>query len=162
MNAIVVVDKNWCIGREGQLLVHLPGDLKFFKEKTLGKTIVVGRKTLESFPGAKPLPGRENVVVTGNDEFCNENCTICYSFEGLMKVLNRIPPEDVYIAGGQSVYRQFMPYVDTVYVTKLENSYEGDRYFMNLDGDEAFEMTWSSPVHEEGGVKYRFTKYERK
>ncbi len=162
MNAIVVVDRNWCIGRDGKLLVHLPGDLKYFKEKTLGKTIVIGRKTLESFPGGNPLPQRENVVVTGNGSYCNDNCTICYSFEGLLDVLGRIPKDQVFIAGGQSVYEQFMPYVSTIYVTKVDNTYEGDRYFPNLDEDEDFQLTWTSPDQFENGVKYNFAKYQRK
>ncbi|MEG0157078.1 MAG: dihydrofolate reductase [Anaerovoracaceae bacterium] len=162
MNAIVVVDQDWGIGREGKLLVHLPGDLNYFKEKTLGKTIVMGRKTLDSLPGGKPLPGRTNIVLTGNQGFCNQACTVCYSFEELVAKLEIYPKEEVFISGGEAVYRQFMPYVDTIYVTKIEKSFSADRFFENLDEHEAFQLTWQDEPREENGVRYRFAKYERK
>ena len=84
MNAIVVVDRNWAIGREGNLLVHLPGDLKYYKEKTTGNVIVYGRKTLSTYPGGKPLPNRTNIVLTRNRDYENDGCIICHSREEVL------------------------------------------------------------------------------
>ena len=108
MNAIVVVDKNWAIGKDGSLLVHLPGDLKYYRQKTLGKVIVVGRKTLESFPGGKPLPDRTNIVLTSDPAYGANGCIICHSKDEVMETIAGYDPEDVFIAGGSQIYEQFM------------------------------------------------------
>lgn len=162
MNAIVVVDKNWAIGKEGGLLMHLPGDLKYFKEKTEGKNIVIGRKTLESFPGAKPLPNRNNIVLTGNREFENENCDVCYSMAQLMMTIGKLPKEEVFIAGGQQIYKEMLEFCDTFYVTHIEKEFlNADKFFPDLT-KENVEETWRSDTVEEKGVRYYFAKYERK
>ena len=96
MNCIVVADMNWAIGKDNGLLAHLPGDLKYYKEKTLGKVIVIGRKTLESFPGGKPLPGRTNLVLTGNPDYKNENCIVCCGMDALEKAMAQYDDEDRY------------------------------------------------------------------
>jgi dihydrofolate reductase len=166
MNAIVVVDENWAIGKDGDLLVHLPGDLKYFREKTLGNTVVYGRKTLESFPGGKPLPGRKNVVLTRNTAFrlpegSETELSVCHEKEEILEMA-RDTSAEVFICGGESIYEQFMEYVDTVFVTKIKASFEADKFFPDLDEDGDFEMTWESGLQEENGVAYTFTKYERK
>ena len=117
MNAIVVVDKNWAIGKDGSLLVHLPGDLKYYRQKTLGKVIVVGRKTLESFPGGKPLPDRTNIVLTSDAAYEAPGCIICHSKDEVMETIAGYDPEDVFIAGGSQIYEQFMEDCDGFYVT---------------------------------------------
>ena len=104
MKSIVVVDKNWGIGKDGDLLVHLPGDLKYFKEKTLGKVVVMGRTTFESLPGKKPLPGRVNIVLSRDLEFHPEGCIMCRSKEELFKELENYDDDDVMIMGGSYVY----------------------------------------------------------
>ena len=161
MNSIVVVDKNWAIGRDNDLLVHLPGDLKYYKEKTTGKVIVIGRKTLESFPGGRPLPNRTNLVLTSNPEYKNQYCTVCLGEEAMMEEIKKFPTEDIFVSGGQSIYDLFLDKCDTVYVTKIDAEYPADRYFKNLDQDSAFKVTWQSDVQEEKGTKYTFVKYER-
>lgn len=161
MKAIVVVDKNWAIGNKNRLLAHLPGDLKYFKERTLGKTIVMGRETLETLPGKKPLPGRNNVVLTRNREYATD-CSICNSTEQLMDMVNGADPEEIFIIGGEKVYREFLPMCDTCYVTKIDKAYEADKFFRNLDEDEEFEAVWESEAKEENGTKYRFIEYRRK
>lgn len=161
MNAIVVVDENWGIGRDGGLLTHLPGDLKYYKSKTLGKVVVIGRKTLESFPGGRPLPGRTNVVLTGDMDYETEGCIICHSREELMEVLAGYDPEDIYISGGAAVYRQFLDDCDIFYVTKIYSGFEADRYFPDLDAA-GLEVVWESELQEEKGLAYRFLKYERR
>jgi len=162
MNAIVVVDSNWAIGNKGGLLMHLPEDLRHFREMTIGKTIIIGRKTLESFPGGRPLPGRTNIVLTGNREYERDDCIICHSREEVMQKISDVDEEDVFVCGGASVYRQFMDLCDTFYVTRLDRAFEADRYFEDLDRAEEIEETDSGSAGEDEGVKYRFAKYERK
>ena len=162
MKAIVVVDENWGIGKDGQLLVHLPGDLAYFKEKTLGKTIIVGRKTLESFPGGKPLPGRRNIVLTENQSFDKDNCAICNDLDELFDEIAQLDGEDIFVVGGACIYELFLPYCDDVFVTRIQAAYDADRHFPNLDQSDGFVKTWQSDLMEEKGVKYRFEKYSRK
>ena len=158
MNASVVVDENWNIGRDGGLLVHLPGDLKYFKERTYGKTVVVGRKTLESFPGAKPLPGRKNVVLSRNEDYNPKDCTVYHSKEELMEAL---AGEEVFVSGGEQIYLQFMEDCRRFYVTKIYASFPADRSFPNLDEMEDLAVTWKSDVQEEKGIRYQFFEYTR-
>ena len=162
MKAIVVVDENWGIGKDGQLLVHLPGDLAYSKEKTLGKTIIVGRKTLESFPGGKPLPGRRNIVLTENQSFDKDNCAICNDLDELFDEIAQLDGEDIFVVGGACIYELFLPYCDDVFVTRIQAAYDADRHFPNLDQSDGFVKTWQSDLMEEKGVKYRFEKYSRK
>lgn len=161
MKAIVVVDENWSIGKDGGLLVHLPGDLKYYKEKTYGKTVVIGRKTLESFPGAKPLPGRANLVLTRNPEYKPEGCQVFHSKEELLEYLGT-DTEEVYISGGENIYRQFMEDCDKFYVTKIYAEFPADRSFPDLDQRDDMEITWKSDIQEEKNIKYQFFEYTRK
>ena len=161
MKAIVVVDEKWNIGRDGGLLVHLSGDLKYFKQRTIGKTIVIGRKTLESFPGAKPLPGRPNLVLTRNPGYKPDGVQIFNSKEQLMEHLGP-DTEDVFICGGENIYRQFLEDCDTFYVTKIYDSFPADRSFPNLDERDDMEITWQSEEQEEKGIRYQFFEYKRK
>ncbi|GAB1476161.1 dihydrofolate reductase [Bacillota bacterium] len=160
MKAIVVVDKNWAIGKDNSLLAHLPGDLKFFKEKTLGKTIVMGRQTLESFPGGKPLPGRRNIVLTSNENY-PAACQICCSIDGVFECLEG-HDDDVFIAGGEQIYRQFISCCNVAYVTKIDSVLYGDKFFPNLDEDESWELAYESGSICENGLNYRFTEYRRR
>lgn len=162
MNCIVVADQNWAIGKDNGLLVHLPGDLKYYKEKTLGKVIIIGRKTLESFPGGKPLPGRTNIVLTGNPEYKNENCIVCCGLDELNRTVAYYDDEDIFVSGGAMIYDLMLDRCDKVFVTKIYDTFEADRYFRNMDEDEDFLMTWESDPIEENGLTYRFTLYERK
>ncbi len=161
MRAIVAVDEKWGIGKEGKLLTHIPGDLHFFKEKTLGKIVIMGRETLESLPGAKPLPGRRNIVLTRNKEY-QVDCEVCYSKEELFNKLKGEDPENIYIIGGELVYHQFLPYYHQIYVTKMEGDFQAEKFFDNLDENDSFEMVWESDPHEENGVRYKFTEYVKR
>ncbi len=160
MKAIVAVDEKWGIGRDGKLLTHIPGDLQFFKEKTLGKIVVMGRETLESLPGAKPLPGRKNIVLTRNKAYTTD-CLICHSKEELFAALRGENSEDIYIIGGQEVYREFLPYCHQIYVTKMGGDFHAEKFYDNLDKNSSFSMVWESEPHEENGVNYKFTEYVR-
>lgn len=160
MKAIVAVDRNWGIGKDNSLLVHLPEDLKFFKMKTLGKVIVMGRQTLESFPGGKPLPGRTNIVLTGNEDY-PASCEICCSTDELFNCLKDYEEKNIFIVGGEQVYRQLLDRCDTVYVTKIDAAFPADRHFPNLDEDLEWKVVYESePVHE-NGYTYRFCEFER-
>jgi dihydrofolate reductase len=161
MKAIVAVDRNWGIGKDNSLLAHLPGDLKYFKGKTYGKVIVMGRKTLESFPSGKPLEGRTNIVLTSNEDY-QTPCEICCSKDDLRECLKNYEDEDVYIVGGEKVYREFIHYCDTIYVTKIDAVFSADRYFPNLDEDPLWEMSYQGSPITENGFTYRFTEYTRK
>ena len=140
MNLIVAVDKNWAIGYGNKLLVSIPQDMKFFRETTSGKVVVMGRKTLESFPGGQPLKKRTNIVLTGNPNY---------------------PAEDVYVIGGESVYRALLPYCDKAYVTRIDHAYLADTYFPNLDEDPEWKMTKVSDEQTYFDLEYVFTIYER-
>jgi dihydrofolate reductase len=155
--AVVAVDRNWAIGKGDKLLCHLPGDLKYFKELTIGKKILVGRKTLDSFPGGRPLPGRENIVVTRDPSFEREGCTVCHSLEEALSQAG-----EVIVCGGDSIYRAMLPMTDTVYVTKIDAAFDADRYFPNLDEDPEWEITADSDEMTYFDIAYQFVKYERR
>lgn len=166
MKAIVAVDSKWGIGKNGDLLVHIPGDLKYFKKMTMGKILVVGRKTLESFPGGRPLPGRATVVLTENEYYTNEDCDVCKKTDDLIQVIKDSKEdvdmaEDVFVAGGGSIYRELLPCCDQLFITKIEGDFDADVYFPDIDENPDFEMVWESDFHEDNGVRYRFTRYER-
>ncbi len=161
MKAIVAVDRNWAIGKDNALLAHLPGDLKYFKEKTLGKVVVMGRQTLESFPGGKPLPGRENIVLTTKDDY-PAVCEICCSKDQLFQCLEGCNPDNIFIIGGEQIYREFLPYCDRVYVTKIDEAFEADKHFPNLDEDTQWELVKSGDPVMEKGLSYCFLEYKRR
>jgi dihydrofolate reductase len=160
MKAIAAVDANWGIGMNGRLLARLPADLKRFREITTGNVIVVGRETLESFPGKKPLPHRTTVCLTRNRDY-KADCVIAHSMDECLKYLSEFSRGDIYIAGGESVYAQFLPYCDCCLITKMEASLRADRFFINLDNSEEFKLESESEAICENGITYRFMEYRR-
>ena len=166
MKLIVATEKNWGIGKDNQLLAHLPGDLKYFKEKTTGKVVIMGRKTLESLPGGRPLPKRTNVVISRNPDFQPEGCIMAATTEEAVKKALVLAGEggsdDLMVMGGASIYEQLLPQSDTCYVTRIDAAFASDCSFPNLDEDPEFTKVWESPVQEENGVTYRFTEYRRR
>jgi len=162
MKAIVVVDSNWGIGKDGDLLVHLPSDLKYYRKQTLNKVIVIGRKTLESFPNQKPLNKRVNLVLTSNSNYQNENAIICVGLANLKKELKKYNDDEIYISGGQMIYNLFLNECDEIYVTKIKKEFEADRHFHNLHLDPNFELKFISPTYTENGVEFNFCIYHNK
>ncbi len=162
MNIIVAVDKNWSIGSQGQLLVSIPEDKKMFREETLGKVIVMGRKTLESLPGKRPLYGRTNIVLTKNPDYQVKGAIVCHSLSEARKELLRFPDEDCFIIGGQSIYEQFLPYCDTAHVTYIDYSYNADVHFPDLDRLPDWEMLLESDEQTYFDLCYTFRLYHRK
>lgn len=162
MNLIVAVDENWAIGNKGDLLVRIPADHKMFRQETIGKVVVLGRKTMDTFPNGQPLKNRTNVVLTRNPSYECKDAVVVHSVEELLEVLRRYPSEDVYVIGGTSVYEQLLPHCDTAHVTKIDHAYEADSYFPNLDGDPDWEVTADSEEQYYFDLTYHFVKYERK
>lgn len=162
MNAIVAVDNNWAIGCKNRLLVRIPADHKNFRQETTGKVVVLGRKTLETFPQGMPLPNRTNIILSTNPEYKVKDAVVVHSKEELDTELKKYPTEDVYIIGGESVYRMMLPACDVVHVTKIDHGYEADAYFPNLDKDDEWEITAESEEQTYFDLPYYFVKYERK
>ncbi|MDO4552301.1 MAG: dihydrofolate reductase [Bacillota bacterium] len=163
MKAIVAVDENWAIGREGELLVSLPGDLQHFRRVTLGKTVVMGRATLESLPGGKPLKGRRNLVLSSRLE-PGEGYEVASSPEELFLLLEAGGPaqEEAFVVGGEQVYRLLLDHCHYIYVTKVEGRFPADKYFPDLDAMPDWECVQEGPWQEENLLRYRFTEYRRK
>lgn len=162
MNLIVAVDNNWAIGNKNELLVRIPNDHKHFREETTGKVVVLGRKTLETFPQGMPLKNRTNIILSSNPSYRVKDAIVVHSVEELMEELKQYPQEDIYIIGGESVYRQLLPYCNVAHVTKIDHTYDADSYFPNLDQDEEWKITADSEEQTYFDIAYRFVKYERK
>ena len=161
MNLIAAVDKNWAIGKNNQLLVRIPMDQKFFRETTTGKVVVMGRKTLESFPGGVPLKNRTNIVMTHNPNYQVKDAIVVHSMDELHEELKKYPSEDIYVIGGESVYRQLLPYCDVVHATRIDMEYQADAHFPNLEKDPEWVVTADSDEQTYFDIPYTFVKYER-
>ena len=161
MNAIVAVDSNWAIGNKGQLLISIPADMKMFRQETTGKVIVLGRKTIETFPNARPLPNRTNIILSTQKDYEVKDAPVVHSVEELLEELKKYNTEDVYIIGGDSIYKQMIDYCDTVHVTKIDREYEADAYFPNLDQMPEWSITAESDEQVYFDTTYSFVKYEK-
>lgn len=161
MNIIVAVDKNWGIGKDNKLLVSIPSDMKFFREETMNKVVVMGRKTLESFPNGLPLKKRTNIVLTKDRNYKVKDAILVHSVEELMEELKKYDSEDIYVIGGDSIYRQLLPYCDVAHVTKIDYAYEADSYFPNLDEMSDWTIERTSEELTYFDLEYMFVKYVR-
>lgn len=161
MNIIAAVDRNWAIGRKGKLLVTIPNDHKHFREETLGKVVVLGRRTLETFPQGMPLSGRDNIILSRNPSFRVKGAKVVHSLEDLKKALEPYPSQDIYCIGGESIYRQLLPWCDTAHITMIDQRYEADAYFPNLDQEPGWKVTAESDEQTYFDIAYTFLKYER-
>ena len=163
MKLIVCVDANWGIGYKNELLVRIPSDQKFFRETTTGKVVVMGRKTLESFPGGKPLKNRVNIVLSSSDKTSKvEDEIYVKTIDDCLELLKQYNEDDVYIIGGASIYKQFLPYCDTAYVTKVDREFSADTYFPNLDKDDEWEIVSESDEQTYFDNTFAFLTYKRK
>lgn len=162
MNAIAAVDANWAIGNKNRLLTSIPADMKFFREKTMGHVVVMGRKTLESFPNGLPLKNRINIVLTANRSYKVKDAIIVHTKEKLLEELKKYDSNELYVIGGGSIYEMLIPYCDTAYITKIDHAYAADTYFPNLDQMDDWEMTEVSEEQTCFDLEYVFAKYERK
>lgn len=161
MNLIVAVDQNWAIGKDGRLLVNIPADRQLFMKETTGKTVVMGRKTLESLPGGQPLGNRENIVLTRDRNYRVKGAVVCHSVEEALELLRGKNQEDVFVIGGQSIYEQFLPYCGTAHVTYVDYAYDADTLFPNLDRDPDWRLVQESDEQTYFDLCYYFRQYER-
>ena len=161
MKLIASADKNWGIGFKNKLLVSIPTDMKFFRQTTTGKIVVMGRKTLESFPNGLPLKNRTNIVLTGNKDYRVKDAVIVHTLEELQEELKRYQSDDIYVIGGERIYRQLLPLCDTAYITRIDAAFQADTFLPNLDELEEWTMTEEGEEQTCFDLEFRFTKYER-
>ena len=161
MNLIAAVDKNWAIGKDNKLLVSIPMDMKFFRETTTGKVVVMGRKTLESFPNGLPLKNRTNIVLTHNVNYDGKGAIVVHTMEALLEELKKYNSEDIYVIGGEQIYKALLPYCDVAHITKIEFAYDADAYFPNLDEMPEWKVVADSEEQTYFDLEFFFYKYEK-
>lgn len=162
MNLIVAVDENWAIGYKNELLIRIPADMKMFRQETTGKVVVLGRKTLETFPNGQPLKNRTNIILSTKKDYQVKDAIVVHSIEELLEELKNYPSEDIYIIGGETIYRQMLPYCDVAHVTRIDRKYEADAFFPNLEEDGNWNITAESDEQSYFDTTYTFVKYERR
>lgn len=163
MNIIVSVDKKWGIGNKGKLLVSIPKDMKLFREETVGKVIIMGHNTLLSLPGSQPLAGRENIVLSKDKNLKIKGAKVVNSLESCLEYFreNNINDEDVFVIGGESAYRNFLPYCNVAHVTYIDYEYAADRHFLNLDLDKEWNLVLETEEETYFDIPYTFRMYKR-
>lgn len=161
MNLIVAVDKNWGIGKNNKLLTSIPADMKFFVSKTTGNVVVMGRKTLESFPNKKPLKNRVNIVLTRNPDYKVEGAIVVRSDEELQAELAKYDSEKIFVIGGESIYKKMLNMCDVAYVTKMDYAYDADAHFPNLDEIDNWELAEAGEEETYFDLEYAFCTYRR-
>lgn len=161
MKAVVAVDSNWGIGYKGRLLQLIPEDMRFFKQLTWGKTVVMGRATFESLPGQEPLKGRSNIVLSRNGSFKNDGVKVCRSTEELLKELEKFNTDEVFVIGGESVYAELLPFCSEAYVTRIEKAYTADKFFPDLDKNPEWKLLSVSDGNIYNDTRFRFCEYTR-
>ena len=160
MELIVNTSRNWAIGRRGSLLFSLPEDMKYFREKTLHKTVLMGRRTLESFPGGRPLVNRTNIVLSADPAFRRDDIVLCRSPREAAEAVSSLPPDEVMLIGGETIYRMFLPCCSLAYVTRVEQDIpDADSFFPDLDHLSGWELTECSPKKTQNGLDFRFCVY---
>lgn len=162
MNLIACADKNWGIGFDGELLFRIPDDLKRFKEMTLGKTVVMGRKTLESLPNGKPLPKRLNIVLSRDKEFKTKGAKVINSISDFLQKYDAVNNPDIFVIGGEQIYRELTSYCKYAYITRVDADRPADTFIENFDELKNFKLANRSPVCDCNGVKYTFDVYENR
>lgn len=166
MQLIAAVDKNWAIGYKGQMLVTIPADQKLFRQETMGKIVVMGRKTLLTLPGGRPLDGRINLILTSDPSFTVKGADTCHSLEEALAKLESykkergFTEEDIFCIGGEQVYREFLPYCTAAHITWIDYSYVADTHMVNLE-QEGWLVTDSSDEQTYFDLCYEFRKYKR-
>ena len=162
MKMIVCVSDNFGIGYKNDLLFSLPPDMKFFRETTLGKIVIMGRSTLDSFPGGKALKNRVNIVLTRDKDFCREDVLAFHSVEDVLSHIEKYNSDDVYVIGGAEIYGLFEPYCDTALVTRVRKNPLADKFFFNIDESANWEKESESEMMEHDGCEFTFCRYIRK
>lgn len=162
MNMIVAVDNHWAIGYKNKLLVRIPADQRFFRMETTNKAVIMGRRTLESFPGGVPLKQRLNVVITADAAYTVKGAVVVHNVAQALEAVKDYASGDVYVIGGASIYRQMLEFCDVVHVTKIDYTYEADTWFPDLDKLPEWELTGESDEQTYYDLTYTFCRYQRK
>lgn len=162
MRMIVAVDSRWAIGNKGQLLVSIPADLRRFRDITTGKTVILGRKTLDTFPSGRPLKNRRNIVLTRDKSYKIPDAEVVNDLNSLFDIIKGTDSDDIYVIGGSSVYLQLLPYCDVAYVTKIDYRYEADAFLPNLDEDPEWECVEESEEQTYYDLIYTYCRYEKR
>ncbi|MCR5823929.1 MAG: dihydrofolate reductase [Lachnospiraceae bacterium] len=161
MNLIVAVDKHWGIGYNNSLLVSIPADKKNFRAMTTGKTIIMGRRTLESFRDGKPLPDRNNIVITTKKNYDGRGAIVVHSVEEALEKARELSAEDdIFVIGGGQIYKQLYEQCKKAYVTKIDYSYRADTFFPDLDADKNWKMTEESEEQTCFDIEFTFCTYD--
>lgn len=160
--AIVAADSNWGIGFNGNLLEHIPEDLKYFKQLTTDKVVVMGRKTWDSLP-KKPLPNRTNIIITKDYKKISDQGVMFYPLQGIKNFMQLQKNYlDFFVIGGGQIYKELLPFCDRVYVTKIYKEHENvDTYFPNLDNDTAWASRPIGTLQDHKDFSYQFWEYVR-
>lgn len=162
MNMIAAVDRNWGIGKDNGLLDNIPEDMRFFRETTKGKAVIMGKNTFLSFPNQKPLPNRLNIVLTRDKSFAPCGVVVCDNIDAAVAVAkSEYADEDIFVIGGESVYTAMEPLCDKAYITKIDNEYEADKHFVNLDEISAWRIKSEEMIKTEKGLYITFVTYVR-
>ena len=161
IRVIVAVDKNWAIGKDGKLLNNIPDDQRFFRQTTTNQVVIMGRKTLESLPGGKPLPNRTNVILTRNEDFQDPDVLVAHSVQEALDLAQE-KGADIYIAGGSEIYEQMLNYCDEAYVTFIDYAYQADTYFPNLDKMSEWVLVAESEEQTHFDIVYYYRQYVRR
>ena len=162
MNLIALVDKKWGIANKGRELVDIPEDKKLFREETYGKVVIMGRKTLESFPGGRPLKNRVNIVITKKEDYEVDGAVVVHSVEEAVKEASKYDENDVFVIGGGSIYKAMLPYCNTAYVTYINQAYSADTFIPNLDKEVDWVLADESDENTYFDIEYFFRTYKRK
>jgi dihydrofolate reductase len=159
MNMIAAVDSLGGIGMNGNMLYRIPEDLRYFKQMTYGKVVVMGHGTLKSLPDAIPLAGRTNIVLTGNTDLSVNDCILCHSLNDLRKATSPYESDDVFVIGGESVYAQLMDYCAKAYITKIHTSMPADRFFPSIESKANWKLVRESEMKKYKGIHFSFREY---
>lgn len=157
VSIIVAADRNNVIGKDNGLIWHLPNDLRFFKEKTTGHVVIMGRKTFDSV--GKPLPNRRNIIITKNPAFEVAGCEVVTSLEAALALCNSA--DENFIVGGEQIYRQALPLTDRVYLTRIDHAFEGDRHFPELDNTWKLVSETEGIADEKNVYPHRYQTFEK-
>ncbi len=160
MQMIAAADARWGIGKDGKLLVSIPADMKYFKAVTAGKTVIMGRKTRESLPGKRPLPGRRNIILTRQADYAAEGFETASGVEEVLDLIKDTVPDDVFCIGGAEIYRLLLPYCDKALVTRIDHTYDADAFLPDLDADPAWELIQKSDEQVFFDLTYHFCTYQ--
>lgn len=162
MKLIAAVDNNWAIGNKGALLVRIRTDQMNFRALTTGKVVILGRKTLETFPQKQPLANRTNIILSKNPDYKVKDAIVVHSMDELMDELKKYDTDDVFVIGGESIYKALESMCDTAIITKVEHSYEADAYFPNLDENPEWELVEEGEEQTCFDLSFTFNTYKRK